>query len=275
MSKDKDSVNVAFNATYDYDAFGNLTENTGSEATNNPFRYNGQYHDDETGLLYLRNRYYDPTIGRFTQEDPAKDGTNWYVYCANDPVNYIDPSGLIITCSTDDSAETLRMLMELTDDELAFVEYLDENGVGTGMGEIKIVKAYDTERHVGQTLITDLINSDTNVNINLGFREDGETNCANWDDLSKIDIWVDNGNTLDMGALMMDVETGDISWTAFDDYMILGHEMVHAWRAINDLYLPSEAKDGDYRYGWARQEELQTTGLIYNAPEYAKPQSMY
>ena len=95
MSKDKDSVNVAFNATYDYDAFGNLTENTGSEATNNPFRYNGQYTDDETGLLYLRNRYYDPTIGRFTQEDPAKDGLNWYVYCANDPVNFVDPLGLL------------------------------------------------------------------------------------------------------------------------------------------------------------------------------------
>ena len=94
MSKDKDSVNVAFNATYDYDAFGNLTENTGSEATNNPFRYNGQYTDDETGLLYLRNRYYDPTTGRFTQEDPIKDKLNWYVYCGNNPVNFADPLGL-------------------------------------------------------------------------------------------------------------------------------------------------------------------------------------
>jgi len=94
LSKDKDSVNVAFNATYNYDAFGNPTESIGGEATNNPLRYNGQYHDDETGLIYLRNRYYDPSIGRFTQEDPAKDGTNWYVYCENNPVNMVDPGGL-------------------------------------------------------------------------------------------------------------------------------------------------------------------------------------
>ena len=43
---------------------------------------------------YLRNRYYDPSIGRFTTEDPVKDGDNWYVYCGNNPVNAVDPWGL-------------------------------------------------------------------------------------------------------------------------------------------------------------------------------------
>ena len=51
--------------------------------------------------------------------------------------------------------------------------------------------------------------------------------------------------------------------------------MVHAWRGINGLYLPSEDKDGEYRYGMARQEELQTTGLFYKAPGYTNPQSMH
>ena len=45
-------------------------------------------------MIYLRNRYYDPSIGRFTQEDPAKDGLNWYACCGNDPVNFVDPWGL-------------------------------------------------------------------------------------------------------------------------------------------------------------------------------------
>ena len=52
---------------------------------------------------YLRNRYYDPSIGRFTTEDPVKDGDNWYVYCGNNPVNAIDPWGLdaiVLTTST-------------------------------------------------------------------------------------------------------------------------------------------------------------------------------
>lgn len=42
---------------------------------------------------YLRNRYYDPSTGRFITEDPAKDGANWYTYCGSNPINRIDPSG--------------------------------------------------------------------------------------------------------------------------------------------------------------------------------------
>ena len=46
-------------------------------------------------MIYLRNRYYDSSTGRFITEDPAKDGTNWYSYCAGDPVNFVDPWGLL------------------------------------------------------------------------------------------------------------------------------------------------------------------------------------
>ena len=55
-----------------------------------------------SGLIYLRNRYYDPSIGRFITEDPAKAGLNWYVYANNNPIMYIDPLGedaIIITNS--------------------------------------------------------------------------------------------------------------------------------------------------------------------------------
>ena len=46
-------------------------------------------------MIYLRNRYYDPSLRRFISEDPAKDGLNWYVYCGNNPVNAVDPWGLM------------------------------------------------------------------------------------------------------------------------------------------------------------------------------------
>lgn len=47
-----------------------------------------------TGQYYLRARYYNPVIGRFTQEDTYRgDGLNLYAYCANNPVMYYDPSG--------------------------------------------------------------------------------------------------------------------------------------------------------------------------------------
>ncbi len=86
------SVTKFGNTEYHYDAFGNQLTDT--DATN-PFRYCGEYFDEETGFIYLRNRYYDTTTGRFITEDPAKDGLNWYVYCANNPVNRWDPTGYV------------------------------------------------------------------------------------------------------------------------------------------------------------------------------------
>ena len=44
-----------------------------TEEPHNPFRYCGEYYDDETDLVYLRNRYYDNQTGRFIAEDPVKD----------------------------------------------------------------------------------------------------------------------------------------------------------------------------------------------------------
>jgi RHS repeat-associated protein len=51
---------------------------------------------DGSGLMYRRNRYYDPASGRFTQEDPIglAGGLNLYGYANGDPVNYSDPFGL-------------------------------------------------------------------------------------------------------------------------------------------------------------------------------------
>jgi len=42
-------------------------------------------------------RFYDPTIGRWIQKDPILSGVNWWVYCENEPVNYVDPKGLAYT----------------------------------------------------------------------------------------------------------------------------------------------------------------------------------
>ena len=69
---------------YDYDAFGNEKPSEGEFY--NPFRYCGEYVDEESGLIYLRNRYYDPKMGRFITEDPIQSGVNWYVYANSNPV---------------------------------------------------------------------------------------------------------------------------------------------------------------------------------------------
>ena len=115
--------------TYFYDAFGN--EENPEDSDTNPFRYCGEYFDNETCIYYLRARYYDPAIGRFTQQDthwspanmiygdnPRKiyerqdalglstctyapeisaimQSGNLYVYCVGNPLTYCDPSGFV------------------------------------------------------------------------------------------------------------------------------------------------------------------------------------
>ena len=96
---------------YDYDPYGvQLTDATGDT---NPFRYKGEYFDEETGFIYLRARYYDPAIGRFISLDPAKDGLNWYVYCGNNPINFCDPTGLDMAPANGPSEDTIKALAAL------------------------------------------------------------------------------------------------------------------------------------------------------------------
>ncbi|MDR0469933.1 MAG: RHS repeat-associated core domain-containing protein [Peptococcaceae bacterium] len=81
---------------YDFDAFGNEREIARHDTSTdtNPFRYTGEYFDTESGTYYLRARYMNPMIGRFLSEDPIHSGLNWYTYCGNNPIIFIDPFGL-------------------------------------------------------------------------------------------------------------------------------------------------------------------------------------
>ena len=85
-------------AAYNYTDFGETTELTGT-GFDNQVCYTGGIYDGETGLYYLNARYYDPEIGRFISQDSYRgeldDLGQWHLYacCANNPINYVDPSG--------------------------------------------------------------------------------------------------------------------------------------------------------------------------------------
>jgi len=75
-------------------AFGVTRAEPGAR-TETPFRFEGQYEDAETGLVYNLHRYYDPALGRYISPDPIglAGGPNRYGYCPN-PIGFVDPLGL-------------------------------------------------------------------------------------------------------------------------------------------------------------------------------------
>ena len=115
-------------ARYIYDAWGNhkVVDNTGNEITDtahigniNPYRYRGYYFDTETGLYYLKSRYYDPETGRFISIDDISfadpdtiNGLNLYAYCCNNPVMHVDPTGQALSLTFSDLLSQIRSLKD-------------------------------------------------------------------------------------------------------------------------------------------------------------------
>jgi RHS repeat-associated protein len=130
-------------ASREYDAFGNVI--SGSGAWQGPFGYGGGfgYQEDATGLKLLGHRLYDPSTGRFLTRDPIKDGRNWYVYCANDPVNQADPDGL-----TPKLLVVIPVALAIWDIYDAIQNPSPENIIGIVPGPFKLPKWFARARKI-------------------------------------------------------------------------------------------------------------------------------
>jgi len=116
MSDSKESIKTI----YFYDAFGQTRKEMGH--VDNDFRFTGEQMDDETGLIYLRARYYDPGTGRFITKDPFTgfisdtQSLNRYSYVKNNPGNFIDPLGLCAKKGNNINGENIKDLADIFTD---------------------------------------------------------------------------------------------------------------------------------------------------------------
>jgi RHS repeat-associated protein len=86
---------------YRYRAYGDRYVTPVGEAVQSPFGYKAREEDRETGLVYMRHRYYSPRLERFLNQDPIgiAGGLNSYGFVSGSPTNGADPLGLISPCS--------------------------------------------------------------------------------------------------------------------------------------------------------------------------------
>ena len=204
-------------ADYAFDAFG--VQKMVNGEVYNPFRHNGEYYDEELGYTYLRNRYYDNVTGRFITEDPIKDGLNWYVYTNNNPVMFVDMSGLGFTLPdyNADGDERLEALQALTDDTLGY-------DMDTGLVVITN-QVSDPTREIGTNLVRELIADPTICTINYTSDNNSYMNPIYDENNNLIEAEILYNPNLDFSVLVK-TDSGN-QWMPETNYIVMGHELVN------------------------------------------------
>jgi len=247
-------------STNTYDAFGNGGANEYSR-----MGYAGEYHDHETGFIYLRARYYDPTTGRFINEDPVRDGLNWYAYCNNNPVNFVDPSGLKMYCEEEHAEDTIQYLTDLCGGSLKFAYE---------SGQIIITKEYESENYASHTLIKNIIEAVEKINIY--YVKEYENTQNQFLNSKQTVTWMKDQYGKNVSAYFIyfdpnasvyaEVKTADgsIAEEKIEPSIILGHEMIHAYHAITGVYdINSYGSNYFYPDNKTYEEEFYTVGLPF------------
>jgi len=121
--------------------------------------YTGEWFDNSTGLVYLRARWYDVGAGRFTRRDPARLEENLYLYASGDPIDRIDPLGLLSNETIVKSFgvytfDEVLSIIELSGD-WGYLKMLQDAEVGDRVyagtfnwtSYIGTIECYDSSRH--------------------------------------------------------------------------------------------------------------------------------
>lgn len=264
-------------ADYSYTAWGEQRSvNETSSFTNNPLRYCGEYYDCESGMTYLRARYYDSNIKRFISEDPIKDGLNWYSYAGNNPVMFVDPSGLeLILQGTGDEVQSIwQRIKEFSYDVLELTQLTDDNDNLINQYRVTIAENRDGVCVSGTDLIRRLIGYDETINVQTTSDENSYNNETQT-------VFFNPNYNRDV--LTRNPYNGNIELCERPMFIGLAHEFIHADRDVRGVSLTGwvdyqyvreerpytfgsiSSQNSIYSLGRAPREELATVGIQYNS----------
>ena len=230
---------------YNYDAFGNEVNPDANDT--NPFRYCAEYFDKETNSIYLRARYYAPSRGRFSTEDPLfrthinpvpdikiiGQSTNLYLYCLNDPINYFDPSGLrlILTGNGDQVTAQWGAINDMSADNLELVQQTDADGNLIASYEVFLRGEVNGICQNGTDLVRRIINSDRICTVVPGTGGNSEV-PADWDNAingTGTNVTVTFNPNSDPDIMTVGAN-GTVSGAKRPAFIGLAHELIHADR---------------------------------------------
>ena len=121
-------------ASWTYDVYGTRTQTSGTLSY--AFGFTGREHDGDTGLIYSRARYYDPSVGQWLSADRLGDinGPNLYQYALDNPSRFTDPSGNLIPLVAWLVVFLGLLLIENDENSGIGVSIILNQGIGMGVG---------------------------------------------------------------------------------------------------------------------------------------------
>ena len=270
----------AIEQTVAYYPYGAVIADLGNPTTGQPYKFGGKELITTNGLneYDFGARQYYSAVPAFTRIDPMAEKYPWlspYLYCANNPVNFADPSGKIIEMpkgSTKDQINSVMYNMQLlTDDKLVY-KTLDDGTI-----RIKIASTGKGSHPDGTRLVRRLNSSKKTVTINVVKDKDNGTIDKNKDDAinmkgSDAEIRFNPESNPDIP--LVNKKNGRVSYGKRPSYLGLSHEMIHADRTMRGVAYDYNLKtphrfideNGNPVVESMRMEEAATIGLNYNEP---------
>ena len=251
-----------------------MAQQRGSNYFNSPYKFNGKELDEETGFYYDGARYYDPKISIWMSVDPLAEkypNISPYVYCASNPVLYIDPDGreiiLASNMTTNQKLQVLGTMQKLTNDKLVY------KTLKNGTTIIKVASLGKGNKSVGTNLIRSLNSSDQKLTIQTGTEwQEQDLNGTNAINGKGSDTLVDFALDHLPNLPTVDSNTGEVSGKKSNAVTNFGHELIHAERSMRGEAINYDEK-GTHTYSDGKggiisntkpKEELATTGVKYN-----------